>query len=40
MFRLHTALAALAIALFSLSNALPGQSIVVSHGVVYAIAIS
>ena len=40
MFRLHTTLAALAMALFSLSNALTGRSIVVSHGVVYAIAIS
>jgi len=32
MFKLHTALVALAMALFSLSNAVTGQSIVVSHG--------
>jgi len=32
MFKLRTALAARAMALFPLSNALTGQSIVVSHG--------
>ena len=32
MFKLRTALVALATALFSVSNALTGQSIVVSHG--------
>jgi hypothetical protein len=32
MFKLRTALAALAMAFFSLSKALTGQSIVVSHG--------